>query len=46
MRILNKEQLTNHGNTVGRKIVAELLDVGLDSINPYLRVKDFLSFDP
>ena len=45
MRILNKEQLTNHGNTVGRKIVAELLDAGLDSINPYLRVKEFLSLD-
>ena len=45
MRILNKEQLTNHGNTEGRKIVAELLDAGLDSINPYFRVKEFLSIE-
>ena len=45
MRILNKEQLTSHGNAVGRKTVAELLDVGLDSIDPYLRVKRFLSLD-
>ena len=45
MRILNKKQLTCHGNVVGRKIVAELLDAGLDSINPYSRVKEFLSLD-
>ena len=45
MRILNKEQLINHGNSEGRKIVAELLDAGLDSINPYFRVKEFLSIE-
>lgn len=39
MRIQNKEKLTSHGNIEGRKIVAELLDVGLDAIDPYYRIK-------
>ena len=43
MRIINKEKLIGHGNEQGRKVVAELLDAGLDAIDPYLRVKEFLS---
>lgn len=43
MRILNKNQITSHGNEEGRKIVADLLDAGLDAIDPYNRVKSFLS---
>ena len=43
MRILNKDNLISHGNAFGRKIVAELLDAGIDSINPYYRVKKFMS---
>ena len=39
MRILNKTMLTGHGNRVGRKIVTELLDAGLDAVDPYSRVK-------
>ena len=39
MRILNKETLTGHGNREGRRIVAELLDAGLDALDPYYRVK-------
>lgn len=39
MRILNKESLCGHGNTAGRRIVAELLDAGLDALDPYARVK-------
>lgn len=39
MRIKNKSQLTSHGDIKGRKIVTELLDAGLDSIDPYYRVK-------
>lgn len=42
MRIKNKDVLSSHGNTEGRKIVSELLDAGLDSIDPYLRVKGLL----
>ena len=42
MRIKNKEILTSHGNIQGRRIVAELLDAGLDSLDPYYRVKEFL----
>ena len=42
MRIRNKEQLISHGNTEGRKIVAELLDAGLDSLDPYNRVKELI----
>lgn len=37
--------MINHGNITGRKIVAELLDAGLDSIDPYYRVKDFLKIE-
>ena len=42
MRIKNKKTLTSHGNIPGRKIVTELLDAGLDSIDPYNRVKEFI----
>ena len=42
MRITNKEQLTAHGNREGRKIVAELLDAGLDALDPYVRVKQLV----
>ena len=45
MRITNKKQITAHGNEVGRKIVADLLDAGLDAIDPYNRVKRLLSLD-
>lgn len=43
MRILNKETLTNHANIEGRKVVAELLDAGMDSIDPYYRIKKLIS---
>ena len=42
MRITNKEQLAAHGNREGRKIVAELLDTGLDALDPYVRVKQLV----
>jgi len=42
MRIKNKEMLINHGNVAGRKIIAELLDVGLDALDPYYRVKELV----
>ena len=35
--------LTDHGNIEGRKIVAELLDTGLDALDPYLRVTRIMS---
>ena len=44
MRIQNIGQLTNHGNIEGRRIVAELLDAGLDSLDPYLGVKNLIEF--
>ena len=44
MRIKNKDRLTGHGNREGRKVVAELLDAGLDSLDPYYRVKEFVQF--
>lgn len=34
--------LTSHGNIEGRRIVTELLDAGLDSIDPYYRVKKLI----
>ena len=42
MRIKNKTVLTSHGNIEGRRIVTELLDAGLDSIDPYYRVKKLI----
>lgn len=42
MRIQNKEALTCHGNIQGRKIVADLLDAGLDALDPYNRVKELI----
>lgn len=45
MRIKNKKTLTEHGNTEGRKIVAELLDAGLDALDPYYRVKQFIKLE-
>ena len=42
MRIKNKQMLTGHGNVEGRRIVAELLDAGLDAIDPYVRVKQLV----
>lgn len=42
MRIKNKTTLVSHGNIKGRKIVTELLDTGLDSIDPYYRVKKLI----
>ena len=37
--------LTGHGNVEGRKIVTELLDAGLDALDPYLRVKKFVKIE-
>lgn len=45
MRIKNKQMLTNHGNMEGRRIVAELLDAGLDAIDPYYRVKELVHLE-
>lgn len=45
MRIKNKRTLTSHGNIKGRKIVTELLDAGLDSIDPYYRVKKLIKVE-
>lgn len=42
MRIKNKRMLTDHGNCEGRRIVADLLDAGLDALDPYYRVKQFV----
>lgn len=42
MRITNKDQLICHGNREGRRIVAELLDAGLDALDPYARVKQLV----
>jgi len=45
MRIQNKAMLTNHGNLEGRIIVAELLDAGLDALDPYFRVKELVKLE-
>ena len=35
MRIKNYDVLTSHGNTIGRKIVADIIEAGLSGGNPY-----------
>lgn len=45
MRIKNINSLTSHGNITGRKIVAKLLDTGLDALDPYFRVKEFIKVE-
>ena len=45
MRIKNKDAITSHGNVEGRKIVAELLDAGLDALDPYYRVKKLVHIE-
>ena len=45
MRIKNKQMLTGHGDREGRRIVAELLDAGLDAIDPYHRVKELVQLE-
>ena len=42
MRILNRDMLTSHGNIPGRRIVTDLLDAGLDALDPYARVKQLV----
>ena len=42
MRIKNKQNLINHGNIEGRKTVVELLDTGLDALDPYIGVKNLV----
>ena len=45
MRITNKDVLISHGNKEGRKIVTELLDTGLDALDPYYRVKELVKIE-
>lgn len=45
MRIKNKQMLINHANQEGRRIVAELLDAGLDALDPYFRVKELVNME-
>lgn len=45
MRILNKKQLCSHGNKEGREVVCDLLDAGLDALDPYTRVKQLLHIE-
>lgn len=45
MRIKNKNTLTEHGNIRGRRIVTELLDAGLDALDPYYRVKELVKIE-
>lgn len=45
MRIQNREMLTSHSNSRGREIVTDLLDAGLDSLDPYYRVKKLVHLE-
>jgi len=43
LRILNMESLTNHGNKTGRLHVAQMLDAGLDMVDPYIGANRLIS---
>lgn len=45
MRIQNRQMLTGHGNRRGREIVTDLLDAGLDALDPYLRVRKLIRLE-
>jgi glycerate-2-kinase len=38
MRILNMDELSKHGNAVGRSHVAQMLDAGMDMVDPYIGI--------
>lgn len=45
MRIVNYEELTNHGNIKGRKALAEIMETGLSAGNPYNNTRKLISLD-
>lgn len=45
MRIKNLEQIANHGNTNARKLLLELLEVGMSSTDPYYAVKELIHLE-
>ena len=45
MRILNAEQVTNHGNIRGRKHLISILEAGLNAADPYNNVKDLFRLE-
>ena len=42
MRILNMAQVTAHGNEEGRRIVAQIMEAGLQAADPYQMPAAFL----
>ena len=45
MRILNYEELTNHGNIKGRKMAADIIEAGLSAGNPYNNTLKLISIE-
>lgn len=45
MRILNREVLTGHGNSAGRKAIVEILEAGLEAADPYNNTRKLLRID-
>jgi glycerate 2-kinase len=45
LRIQNMQMITNHGNVVGRSHVAQMLDAGMDMVDPYIGAKRLISRD-
>jgi len=41
MRIQNIGQLTSHGNISGRRVIAEILEAGLEAADPYSNTKKY-----
>ena len=44
-RIINYESLTDHGNIEGRKILADIMEVGLQAADPYNNTKKLMRLD-
>ncbi len=42
MRILNMDMLSGHGNAQGRNHMAQMIDAGLDMVDPYIGVRQLM----
>ena len=44
-RIINRKELTDHGNIEGRKLMAEIMDAGLCAADPYFNSKKLVRIE-
>ena len=44
-RLINREELTSHGNIEGRRIMAEIMDAGMCAADPYFNTKKLVRIE-